>query len=72
MAHIPETFLDCAGAQQIQFFYYGTNLVKIKKPNFSINSKNPVFAPFLSPFFQFWGEKTPGNPAVTCTTPYRF
>ena len=37
-------------------FHYRTNSVNINDWNFSINSKNPVFGPFLVHFPSFWGK----------------
>ena len=42
-------------------------------PNFSINSKNPVFGTSLVHFANFWGKNIfSRNPALTSTTSYGF
>ena len=53
-------------------FHYSTNSVKINDQFFNI-FKKPCFDPFLVHFLNFGDKKvSPQNPALSCTTLYRF
>ena len=60
LAHISQIFNLCRNIANNINFHYRTNSVKIND-NFSINSKNHVFGPFLVQFLYFGGKNFSGK-----------